>query len=244
MEIKYEKFIQEFKKIKKMGYVESISNYRSRAGDTFEKLLGKERDELFLPDYNEIEIKTKKGYSQSPITLFSANPDSIYYYALKNLVDNYGTLKNGNPSLVLTVDAIKNAYLGNYAFKLFIDKENEIIRLNIYDKSGNIINNDVGWTFSLLKERISIKLQHLALVKCCTRVVDKKEHYWFYRAFIYQELTFESFLKALEDGHIHILFSVGTYKSGPKVGKMHNHGTCFRIPEIYLPGLYQKMFST
>ena len=46
-----------------------------------------------MPDYKGIEIKTKKGYSKSKITLFSANPDSMYLYALKGLVETYGVDK-------------------------------------------------------------------------------------------------------------------------------------------------------
>ncbi len=82
-----------FKEIKKMGYIKSWNNRSSSAGITFEKILGKEQDEFFLPDYKGIEIKTKKGYSKSKITLFSANPDSMYLYALKGLVETYGVDK-------------------------------------------------------------------------------------------------------------------------------------------------------
>ena len=41
----------------------------------------------------ELKLKLKKGYSKSKITLFSANPDSMYLYALKGLVETCGVDK-------------------------------------------------------------------------------------------------------------------------------------------------------
>ena len=45
---------------------------------------------FFLPDYNGIELKTKKGYSKTKIALFTANPDGKYFFAIQNLVEQYG----------------------------------------------------------------------------------------------------------------------------------------------------------
>lgn len=233
---------EEFRKIKKKGYVESVSIYRSRAGDTFEQLLGKERDELFLADFEGIEIKTKKGYSKSPVTLFSANPDDEYYFSLKRLLENYGIMKNGMPNMLLEVSSNKYTYYNKHCFKLEVDWQNMLLKLNIYDLNKKLLDDSVSWSFSLLKERINFKLQNLALVKCCTKEINKKEHYWYYKMIFYKNLTFESFIRAIESGKIIVTFSIGIYKSGPKIGKLHNHGTSFRIMEDDLMSLYDKMY--
>lgn len=224
---------EEFRKIKRKGYVESVSIYRSRAGDTFERLLGKERDELFLADFEGIEIKTKKGYSKSPVTL---------YFSLKRLLENYGIMKNGMPNMLLEVSSNKYTYYNKHCFKLEVDWQNMLVKLNIYDLNKELLDDSVSWSFSLLKERINFKLQNLALVKCCTKEINKKEHYWYYKIIFYKNLTFESFIKAIEGGKIIVTFSIGIYKSGPKIGKLHNHGTSFRIIEDDLMSLYDKMY--
>lgn len=243
MEKNLASLVEEFKRIKKMGYVESISAYRSKAGDTFEKLLGKESDELAIPDYGDIEIKTKKGYSKTPITLFSANPDNQYYYAFKGLVEKYGKIKDGNPSIILMVNGISKSYLNNNGFKLEVDYEKKIVKLNVYNRFGKLVDDEVSWSFELIEERVMMKLQNLALVKCCTKVINNKEYYWYYKMFFYKGLTLNNFLKGISEGKISILFSVGTYKSGPKIGKMHSHGTAFRVMEDDLLSLYNRFFS-
>ena len=231
---------EKFKKIKKMGYVKGISNNQNSSGLTFESLLGKEKDEFFLPDYNGIEIKTKKGYSKSKITLFTANPDSMYLYALKDLVTNYGV--DGKKILTEFSSLEKHRYNGHY-FKIMVSWEKKRIVLLIYDKKGNLISNNTYWTFDLLKERLTIKLSNLALVKCCTKKIDNDEHYWYYRICFYENVNFEKFLKAIEQGIITIRFSVGTFLTGPRAGEIHNHGIGFLIAEENLKDIYTPVFS-
>ena len=217
-----------FKEIKKMGYIKSWNNRSSSAGITFEKILGKEQDEFFLPDYKGIEIKTKKGYSKSKITLFSANPDSMYLYALKGLVETYVVDKKRFTTELSSL--VKHRYNGYY-FQMFVDWENKRVVLLIFDKSYKLISDEIYWTFELLEERINLKLKKLALVKCCTKRKDNIEHYWYYRINFYKNIDFLKFLKAIENGIITIRFKIGTFLSGPRIGEIHNHGIDFAILE-------------
>ena len=55
-----EELIAEFERIKSFGYVPTVvDNSINGGGLTFEKLLGKEIDNLYTPDYRGIELKTK-----------------------------------------------------------------------------------------------------------------------------------------------------------------------------------------
>lgn len=229
-----------FKKIRNMGYIKGINNSQNSSGLTFEALLGKEKDEFFLPDYNGIEIKTKKGYSKSKITLFTANPDSMYLYALKNLVTNYGV--DGKRFLTEFSSLEKHRYNGHY-FKIIVDWKKKVVALLIYDKRGVLISNEVYWTFDLLEERLTLKLSKLALVKCCTKKIDGIEHYWYYRIYFYKDVNFKKFLQAIEKGIITIRFSVGIYLTGPRAGEIHNHGIGFLIAEENLKDIYTPIFN-
>ena len=73
-----EKFIElkrEFLIISKKGYIKGITNNYSSIGRTFENELRLPENEFSVPDYYGIEIKTRRAYSKSAITLFNATPD-------------------------------------------------------------------------------------------------------------------------------------------------------------------------
>ena len=229
-----------FKKIKKAGYIKSYNTKRSTAGITFERLLGKERDEFFLPDYKGIEIKTKKGYSKSRISLFSANPDSMYLYALKGLVEMYGVDKKRFTTELSSL--AKHRYNGYY-FQIYVDWSNKRVVLLIFDKFYKLISDEIYWSFELLEERINLKLKNLALIKYCTRRKDEIEYYWYYYISFYKNIDFTKFIKAIENGIITMRFKIGTFLSGPRIGEIHNHGIDFAILESDLKEIYEPIFK-
>ncbi len=72
----------EFKKIfdevKKTGWVKSLRKEDTGVGDTFEKTIGKDEENLPIADYESIEIKTTRKYSKKRIHLFNTVPDGDY----------------------------------------------------------------------------------------------------------------------------------------------------------------------
>lgn len=64
----YDELLKEFKIIVDKKWVKGVNNLTSAAGLTFEKLLGKKPDSLYLPDYYGIEIKTTQRYSRQVIS--------------------------------------------------------------------------------------------------------------------------------------------------------------------------------
>ena len=56
---------------------------------TFESLLGKLPDSMFFSDYYGIEIKTRRAYSKSAITLFNATPDGEDLFEIERLKNKY-----------------------------------------------------------------------------------------------------------------------------------------------------------
>lgn len=63
---------EEFEKISKKGYIRGIYNSYSSIGRTFENELNLPMNKDGVPDYHGIEIKTRRTYSKSAITLFNA----------------------------------------------------------------------------------------------------------------------------------------------------------------------------
>ena len=101
---------EEMKKLKELffnistkGFIRAINNYNSGCGLTFEKLIGKDAENFEIPDFGEIQIKTKVcSNSRFPmtITLFSAAPDGDYLFEIKRLRNKFGIPDKKNPNLL------------------------------------------------------------------------------------------------------------------------------------------------
>ena len=81
---------EKFNEISKKGYIRGICNGYSSIGRTFENEINLAENEFGVPDYNGIEIKTRRAYSKSAITLFNATPDGDDLFEIERLKNTYG----------------------------------------------------------------------------------------------------------------------------------------------------------
>lgn len=238
---------EKFLEIKNPKWIKSVNNSTSGIGLTFEKLLGKERESFEMPDYNGIEIKTHSSTSDSYITLFNATPDGDYLFEIPRLKDNYGypdKIKRDSLVFMGNVNGRTAEFIGiKYKFKIKVGKKEEKIRLEIYDRNDNLIENEISWTFSTLREKINRKLQLLALVTADKKIQNDKHYYRYTQIDFFQLKDFETFLDLIEKGKIIVTFSIGVFRTGEKRGQIHNHGTAFRISEKNLELLYTKLLQ-
>ena len=72
-----------FKEIKTKEFNKSLRKGTTGIEFTFENLINKKEDNISTPDYKNIEIKTKLGYSKSPLTLFCNTPKKDNIHAIK-----------------------------------------------------------------------------------------------------------------------------------------------------------------
>ncbi|MFS2826669.1 MvaI/BcnI family restriction endonuclease, partial [Parabacteroides distasonis] len=80
--------------------------------------------------------------------------------------------------------------------------------------------------------------RNLLYVTAQTKKEGGKELFYFNKADIYTEPSFERFISLLTDGKIMYDIRIGSYKSGPKYGMPHDHGSGFRILEANIRLLY------
>lgn len=235
---------QEFKKIKKIGWIKGMAEGTGNIGLTFEKLLGKEQENFEIPDYLGIELKTHKKYSNSYTTLFNATPDGKYLFEIKRLQQLYGY-----PDRVLKyckvlhgeVNACEKKKIGLYYFyKLEINYREEKVYLCIYHNS-RLIDKETFWTFTLLKEKLERKLSILAYIDAEEKIMQKEIYFRYLSLNIYCLRDFSHFLKLLERGQIQIVFTIGVFRKGEKKGKIHDHGTAFRIQKKDLCKLFYRI---
>lgn len=234
-----------FENIKNKGWIESKRKGPTGIGYTFETLLNKEEDALNLPDYKSIEIKTRRKNSKSFISLFNAAPDGDYSYEIKRLRDNYGY-----PDKVLKDSRIiNNEYFANeinslgtkYKAKLKFDWENKKLRFIVLNNNLQIVNDEVSWSFDLLRERLLQKLKFLAIIEADCKFINGIEYFKYRSLELYQLEKFETFLKLIEDGIIKVTFKIGVIRTGERQGEINDHGTSFSISKENISKLYNHL---
>lgn len=235
----------EFERIKGMGYVASSRGGSTGIGKTFEDLLGKKEDTSEEPDYLGIEIKTRRAYSYSYTTLFNACPANNNECELKRLVSTYGY-----PDRILYKCRVLNVSVyantctlvaNRYLFKLFVSREEKRVYLGISDKNFKILEKKIYWDFDQLKEKLYHKLNYLAFIKAWPKVVDGVTYYKYYHMDFYKLKSFEDFLSLLEKGNVRITFKLGVYRTGDKLGEIHDRGTGFELKEENFEKLFYKL---
>ena len=72
-------------------------------------------------------------------------------------------------------------------------------------------------------------------------MINKKLLFKYNAITIYHLKDFQTFLYLLDIGYICINIKIGIYKSGPRVGQIHDHGTGFQILSSNLDKLFDKI---
>lgn len=238
--------MQAFVKIKEKGWIKSLYKGNNGIGLTFESLLGIDKNELEIPDYNGIELKTKRYSSFSYITLFSCKPEGRYYHEVERIKDKYGyphkTLKQYKVLNNCVYCNIKNRIGMKYYFQLEIDRKNKRIYLLVFDINNNLLEREVYWDFDILKEKIYRKLKVLAFIKAFSKKskIDGCEYFKYDDIKIFYLKGFNAFINLLESGIIRVTFKLNIKTNGEKVGQIHDHGTSFDILEKDIPKLYDE----
>ncbi|MCM1053010.1 MAG: MvaI/BcnI family restriction endonuclease [Ruminococcus sp.] len=239
------KLKEEFIRIKSMGYVKSRRGGYTGLGYTFESLLGLEENHSELPDYNGIEIKTKRSYSTAYTTLFNANFDNTKRDTLKKLRDTYGFPKVNKSKLKVlyaSVLASCSTFISaRFLFKLKVNREEERIYLEICDRNYNYLEKGLYWDFKTLENKLNKKLKYLALIKAWPWKKDGIDYYKYYDIDFYHLKSFDQFLKLIEEGVIRVTLKLDNYTTGNRKGEVYNHGIGFEIQEMDLVKLFDKI---
>lgn len=233
-----------FLEIRQLGWIEGQKNNYGSAGIIFEKLLNKNWTNFEIPDYNEIEIKTKSSLKEKYITLFSAVPDS-FLFEIKRLVNEYGYPDSQYPQFnIFNLDIYSYKYKksnSNYFFKLEVDDISKNVVLNIYNQKYELIDNNIKWSFDVLKEKLYRKLSKLAIIEVDKKYIDDQVYFKYQKINFYRLTNFEKFLELIKKGKIRMVFKIGIYKRENNLGKIYDHGSAFSIKKDNLDDLFQKV---
>ena len=233
--------------IKSKGWIKAVNNHTSGIGLTLEHELGVNSGDFEIPDYGQIELKTKKINSEPYTTLFNATPDS-YLFEIKRIQEEYGYPHSKNPNFKVfnvSFDGSNYKSIGNkFLFILNVDWNKKIVILKVFDKySKRLIDDKISWSFELLKEKLYRKLKYLMFIKAKRKYEFPYVYYKYTQAQFYILRSFDDFLKAIEQGNIRVTFKINAILNGKNNGKMHDHGTSFEIKETDLDKIFIKSIT-
>lgn len=168
---------EKFDIIKKMRWIKSIRKGSTGIDATFENIIGLSNNSFEIPDFYNIEIKTKRTYSKSCTSLFNYTPKGKY----SNKMENFKNKFRYPDKILKNFKVINKSFfcntkvrVSNYYFILKVDRTLKIVILKIIDLYGNLIEDKIYWDFEIIKEKINRKLRFLAFInakKC------KKKNY-------------------------------------------------------------------
>lgn len=245
MENKFIVLIKKFNEIKNMSWVQTYRSGPTGVGATFEQLLGKAKENFSIPDFRDVEIKTKRYNTNRPYSLFSSEPDGTYMFETDRLRKTYGyPSKQNKRFLVLnnTISVKSLTKIGDFRFKLKIDRMKQKIILVILNISNEVIDTQTFWEFNTLRTVLERKLKYLAIIKAYSKFIKETEYFKYDSIRIYKNVSFNKFIDLLEQGKIVINFKIGVFTDEHRFGQTHNHGTSFHIYESDLKNLYDSMY--
>lgn len=222
-----------FLKIKEQGWIESKRKGSGGIGYTFESLLNKKEDSFPMPDFKTIEIKTMRKNSRGRLHLMHVTPDGDFLFPIKRVLDKLGYPCKANPEYRIfnvSVNTMNYTKVGFYKrIKLKVNCKEEKVDLIAESSSGRNLCVDVSWSFYLLKMYLESKFKYLAIIRADNKIINDKEYFRYSDIKFYELIDFERFVSLIECGIITISFCIDVFKSGKRIGQIHDHGTSFSI---------------
>lgn len=224
--MEYAEFQRKIRQIKQMGYVGSHRRGSTGIGKTLEDLLGITENNIAGPDFGTYELKSGRKSSTSMLTLFTKSPEPRRVNRVLLEVYGYESREEGisGKELHVTVDAIKPNSVG--------------LQLTVQGNRLYIANNprvEAYYEENTLKKAFEAKYHRLIYVLADNRRRGNTEQFWFNEAHLLDGFSFERFSELVREGILKVDIRIGHYPDG----RIHDHGTGFRILPKYLPQCFE-----
>lgn len=226
-------FIREYQKIKQMGWITTHRTGSTGVGKTLEDLLGIPENNLDQPDFGEYELKSCRISSTSMLTMFTRSPQPARTNAYLRSKYGYSSNAYNNTEKVLhaTLTAARFVSIANTGKQLKIVCDDEKISI----ASTEMVEN-VYWTRENLQKAFEKKYKNkFVYAKAESRGEGKNEQFHFVEAYEVSGFDYNAMISLLEQGKIFVDLRIGQYPDG----RIHDHGTAFRIREVDQPSLFK-----
>ena len=206
--------------LKERGFGVSLRRGDTGIGYTLETLLDLDENNLKLPDFGTMELKSQRKNVSNKVTLFTFNR-GVWKLRQKDVIQRYGYVDTRDrPSLYCTVTSVPNPQ------GLFLAADDQGLVLRHTD--GSVI---ATWPANRLLEAFKDKMPALAVVYADSRInSDNKEEFWFNECHILTDPNIHNFMDLIKQN----LIVVDLRMHIKSDGAVRNHGTAFRIDGRFL----------
>ena len=217
---------QKLTKIKKMGYIKTHRHGDTGIGKTLEDLLEIKENNISLPDFGIMELKSQRINTGSMITLFTKSPEGI---ANAEIREKFGYKDKEFPNIKCLRQTIDDGRKNAMGFDCEINEKSTKM---IVKKDDDIIG---FYSLNFLKKKAIEKVgDGLILVLAETKKKNNKEFFYYKEAFILKNIDPVKFLS-----HSRYDIRLGVYRTGEYRGKKHDHGSAFRIPQKHVIDIFK-----
>ena len=214
------------KEISKRGWIKSNGHHDAGIGKTLEDVLNITENNIALPDFGVMELKSQRINTSSMMTLFTKSPENITNAEIRK---RFGYPDSEFPNIKILHQTIDNGRKNAMGFHCKIDeKQNKLFILKDRTTLGY-------YNLDFLKQKAIEKIGNgLIMVLAETRKEDGKEYFHYKEAYILKDIEPTKFLS-----HSKYDIRLGVYHSGKNAGKPHDHGSAFRLTTKSIPNLFQ-----
>jgi hypothetical protein len=237
--------------------VSSSNNPWNASGLSIQNLIGitKENSKM-SSDVGNIELKVQKNTRSThnaPMALFTMAPKCFSTKVPKNksvsryLADKYGYSDKTYPDVnCLSVNFMTKKYTkkGDYEFKLKVNDNDKRVYLVVRKaKTKRIVTSkDFGYDFKDIYKRIDNKMKNVLLVSYENQKIKSSEYFELKHSWLYLGLNKKKAIDLIKDGKIFLNTGVDVkknFKDKKQNGKVHDHGSEFRLKSNELKSLYK-----
>jgi hypothetical protein len=214
------------KRLSRKGWIKSNRKHNTGIGKTLEDYLKIKENNIALPDFGVMELKSQRMDTISMMTLFTKSPEGITNAEIRS---RFGYPDSEFPNVKIIHQTISDGKKNSMGFQTTLDKkQGKLVIL----KEGKCIGY---YSLSFLKNKAVEKIGNgLILVRAETKKIGKHEYFYYKDAYLLKEIDPTKFL-----AHSKYDIRLGVYHSGVKTGQPHDHGSAFRITEKSLPLLFK-----
>ena len=214
------------KELSEKGWIKSNRKHNTGIGKTIEDYLGIKENNIALPDFGIMELKSQRLNTSSMITLFTKSPEGITNAEIRL---RFGYPDPEFPKIKILHQTISGGKRNAMSFQAIIDeKQDKLLIL----KKKKLLGY---YSLAFLKQKAIEKIgDGLILVRAETKRIGKDEYFHYKDAYVLKEIDPTKFLN-----HSKYDIRLGVYHSGEKIGQMHDHGSAFRLTEKSLPLLFK-----
>ena len=214
------------KELSEKGWIKSNRKHNTGIGKTLEDYLGITENNIALPDFGVMELKSQRINTISMMTLFTKSPEGITNSEIRK---RFGYPDSEFPKIKILHQTISDGKINGMGFQATIDEgQGKLLIL----KKGKLLGY---YSLAFLKQKAIEKIGNgLILVRAETKNKSGHEYFHYKDAYILKEIDPTKFL-----AHSKYDIRLGVYHSGIKAGQPHDHGSAFRLTEKFLPLLFK-----